>query len=124
MSLTENVPPICNETSNHGIASSQQTLRQTPVKQEDDCTECETPFSSPDYESTVVTRRMTQSSKEEMESRIECKGEEEEHPMPSLVKNAIKVFEEDHHEGECGAWPMSNIAEPGKNDVLFGRGGG
>lgn len=124
MSLTENIPRSCNQISNQSITTSQQTLRQTPVKHEDDCTECETPFSSPDYDSTVVTRQMTQSSKERVESGSKCKAEEEEHPLPVLVGNTTKVLEEEHQKGSFDAWPMSNISEPGKNDVLFGRGGG
>lgn len=125
MSLAENISPSCNLISDHGITSPQQTLRQTPVKREDDCTECETPLSSPEYESTAVRRHMTELPKQEIEPQSEYKPDVEEHrPMPALVGNSTKVLEEDNSKGHGESWPLSNIVEPGKNDVLFGRGGG
>jgi len=115
-SSNNNIQPFC--TSNISNFSSATTKRrnflQSPVKREDDSTECETPVSSPETDSTTGTRNMTQAAKVKTESPMENKSNVE-------ADAELSENEEGHDYSE---WPMTNISEPGKNDVLFGRGGG
>jgi|AntRauTorckE5430_2_1112549.scaffolds.fasta_scaffold08480_1 hypothetical protein len=113
MALTENIPP------NTITAVQELSSHQTPLKQEDEQTACETPLSSPEFQSPIVTRRMKKDLenviKKDREEQPDAKGEDSD-------TQETEVSNED--EEDYSNWPMEGIKDPSTNDVLYGRGGG
>lgn len=77
---------------------------QEETKIKDDRTACETPISSPERDTSAS-----------FSSRKESRDNVSQTPEIGVDTNDVQDYTD---------WPMKDIAEPSKNDVLYGRGGG
>lgn len=107
MSLTENLQ------ANTVDYSHKQAL-ETPIKEEDEKTACETPVSSPESQSPPTPRKMRR--------RDQNSESDDQLDLIKRKSSASSCSQDD--EGDYSNWPLQNIREPGNNDVLYGRGGG
>lgn len=107
MSLTENLQ------ANTVDYSHKQAL-ETPIKEEDEKTACETPVSSPESQSPPTPRKMR---------RRDQNSESDDQLDLIKQKSSASSCSQDDEE-DYSNWPLQNIREPGDNDVLYGRGGG
>mmetsp|Transcript_10907 Transcript_10907/g.16352 ORF Transcript_10907/g.16352 Transcript_10907/m.16352 type:complete len:694 (-) Transcript_10907:105-2186(-) len=126
MSLTK------NSCSTITTATAKDSIHRTPVKQEDELTACETPLSSPEFQSPIVTRKM---KKEKDQQVTESKNQQEQPSLKDEDRQTslgeaeaevakVSVDEDEDDTQDYSNWPMEGIKDPSKNDVLYGRGGG
>jgi len=126
MSLTK------NSCSTITTATAKDSIHRTPVKQEDELTACETPLSSPEFQSPIVTRKM---KKEKDQQVTESKNQQEQPSLKDEDRQTslgeaeaevakVSVDEDEDYTQDYSNWPMEGIKDPSKNDVLYGRGGG
>jgi hypothetical protein len=77
---------------------------QDENKVKDDKTACETPISSPERDISAS-----------FSSRKESRNIVSETPESAADTDDVQDYSD---------WPLTDIVEPSKNDVLYGRGGG
>lgn len=129
MSLTKN-------SSTTTTATAKDSEHRTPSKQdEDELTACETPLSSPEFQSPIVTRKMkkeldqqvTESNNQQEQSSLEDEDQQASLGEAKKAEAAEVGADEDEEEDDTQDytnWPLEGIKDPSKNDVLYGRGGG
>jgi hypothetical protein len=129
MSLTKN-------SSTTTTATAKDSEHRTPSKQdEDELTACETPLSSPEFQSPIVTRKMkkeldqqvTESKNQQEQSSLEDEDQQASLGEAKKAEAAEVGADEDEEEDDTQDytnWPLEGIKDPSKNDVLYGRGGG
>lgn len=126
MSLTKN-------TLTTTTATAKDSTHRTPVKQdEDELTACETPLSSPEFQSPIVTRKMKKDQDQQVtesknqQEQLSLKNEDQQASLGEVKAEVTKVGadEDDDDTQDYSNWPLEDIKEPSKNDVLYGRGGG
>lgn len=91
---------------------------------DDSNTECETPVSSPERDIAAFAMKKSSDHEEKIQHHDASPTVNDVSNASISTTNTYDSSPISKTENKYFEWPMENIREPGRNDVLYGRGGG
>jgi len=108
-------------TSIENIKEDDNIKIMVKPQQEEAETDVETPFNSPDRESSVGSpATSTISDKQQAQATVD----DSDDASVKIAEVLRQSKSEEYDESDFDNWPLQDIREPHANDVLYGRGGG
>lgn len=108
-------------TSIENIKEEDNIKIMVKPQQEEAETDVETPFNSPDRESSVGSpATSTISDKQQAQATVD----DSDDASVKIAEVLRQSKSEEYDESDFDNWPLQDIREPHANDVLYGRGGG